>query len=224
MYKLHCQYYETLLLVGRHVQGCTPTCQQLQAMYSISSQQDVYSTHAFGNPSSTIHWVSHGAATSKDNRHALIFICLLTSYLITVPLKSRRAGELSMAYIKEILAKTSCPRFILQDNGTKFKNEQLMSVFDSLSIKCIYSNLYYPKGKSKIENVHSLLKCTIVKFLYDSQLEWDYALPLATYCYNIAPSMDDLESLFYLVHCRDPIEGRLSNLQNYCRYMGDQPG
>ena len=36
--------------------------------------------------------------------------------------------------------------------------------------------------------------------------------------------MDDLESPFYLVHGRNPIEGRLSNLQNYCRYPNDQSG
>ena len=52
---------------------------------------------------------------------------------------------------------------------------------------------------------------------------WDDVLRLATYCYNIAPSVDDLESPFYLVHGRDSIEGRLSNLQNYCRYAGNQP-
>ena len=28
-----------------------------------------------------------------------------------------------MAYIKESLPKTSCSKFILQDNDTKFKNE-----------------------------------------------------------------------------------------------------
>ena len=111
----------------------------------------------------------------------------------------------------------------MQDNGTEFNNEQLISVFDNLSIKHIYSNPYYPKGNSKIDNVHNLLKCTIMKFTYDSQLEWDDALPLATYCYNIAPSVDDLQSLFYLVHDKDPLKGRLSNVENYCRYMGDQP-
>ena len=36
--------------------------------------------------------------------------------------------------------------------------------------------------------------------------------------------MDDLESPLYLVHGGDPLEGRLSNLQNYCRYFGDQHG
>ena len=56
-----------------------------------------------------------------------------------------------------------------------------------------------------------------------SQPEWDDALPLATYCYNIAPSVDGLKSPIYLVHGRDPLEGRLSNLQNYCKYVGDQP-
>ena len=55
------------------------------------------------------------------------------------------------------------------------------------------------------------------------RLEWDDVLPLATYCFNIASSMNDLESPFYIVHSRDPLEGRLSNLQNYCRHLGDQP-
>ena len=36
--------------------------------------------------------------------------------------------------------------------------------------------------------------------------------------------MDDHESPFYLVHGKNSLEGRLSNLQNYCRYLGDQPG
>ena len=131
-------------------------------------------------------------ATSKGNRHAVTFICLLTSYIITVPLKNKMADEVSMAYIKEILPKTSCSKFLLQDSSTKFRNKQLMSVFNTSGIKCIYSNPYYPQGNGRTENVHNFLKCTIVKFIYSSQLEWDYALPLATYCYNIVPSVDDL--------------------------------
>ena len=51
-----------------------------------------------------------------------------------------------MMYIKEMLPKTSCSKFILQDNGREFKNDQLMSVFDTLGIKCICSYLYYPQG------------------------------------------------------------------------------
>ena len=121
-------------------------------------------------------------ATSKGNRHTLTFICLLISYLITVPLKCKMTDEVSLTYIKEILSKTLCSKFILQDNGMEFKNEQLISVFNSLGIKCIYSNPYYPQVNWRIENIHNFLKCTIAKFTYRSQLKWDDALPLATYC------------------------------------------
>ena len=123
----------------------------------------------------------------------------------------KTADEVLLAYIKKVLPKTSCSKFILQDNGTKFKNEQLMSIFDILSTKQIQSNSYYPRGNSRIKNVHNFLKRTIAKFMYGSQVKWDDALPLATY----TPSIDDLESPFYLVHGRNPLEGGLSNLQNY---------
>ena len=86
-----------------------------------------------------------------------------------------------------------------------------MYVFDNLGIKHIYSNPYYPKGN------------TTAKSMYNSQLEWADTLLLATYCY-ITPSVDDLKSPFYLVHGTVTLEGRLSNLQNYCRHVGDQPG
>ena len=82
-----------------------------------------------------------------------------------------------------------------------------MSVFDTLGIKCIYSNLYYPQGNGRMENVYNFLKHTIAKFLCGSQLEWDDALPLAMYCYNIVPSVDGLESPYYLVYGQDPLEG-----------------
>ena len=67
--------------------------------------------------------------TSKGNRFALTFICLLTSYLITVPLKTKTTDEVSMIYVKEILPITSCGKFILHDNSMEFKIEQLMYVF-----------------------------------------------------------------------------------------------
>ena len=96
-------------------------------------------------------------------------------------------------------------------------------MFDTLGIKCIYSSPYNLQGNGSIENVQYFLKQRMVKFTYSSRLEWDDALPLAAYCYNIAPLVDDLESPFYLVFWHDPLEGKLSNLQNYCRYIGDQP-
>ena len=66
-------------------------------------------------------------------------------------------------------------------------------MLDTLGIKYIYSNPYYPQHNGRRENVHNFLKHTIAKFIYGNSLEWDDALPLANYCYNVAPSVGDLE-------------------------------
>ena len=88
---------------------------------------------------------------SKDNMYMLTFICLLTSYLIALPPKLKTTGEVTMAYIKHILSTTSCSTFILQDNGTEFKNSQLIATFKSLGAKPICSNPYRPQGNSRLE-------------------------------------------------------------------------
>ena len=89
-----------------------------------------------------------------------------------------------MVYLKEILPKTSCSLYILQDNGTEFKNDHLISTFKSLGIKRIYSNPSYPKGKGRLENIHNFLKRTIAKFMHSNTLEWDDPLPLAIYFFQ----------------------------------------
>ena len=160
------QHDQMLFLVDWYMEGCAPMYQPLQAMYIIPSKQDVHPAITFRNTTGTICRVCYGLqwalpTTSKDHKHALTFICLLSSYLITVTLRTKTADDISMAYMKETLPKTSCPKFIQQDNGTEFKYEQLMSMFNSLGIKHIYSNPYYPKGNSRIENVHNFLKHTI---------------------------------------------------------------
>ena len=162
-----------------------------------------------------LHWATSNVIKRTQ---ACTNICLLISYLITLPLNTKWQMKSPWSILRKS-SPTSCPKFVLQDIGTEFKNELLMSVFTSLSIKHIYSNPYYPRYNSRRENMHNFLKCTIMKFTYGSQLEWDDALLLAKYCL-ISPYQ---WMTFYLVHGRDPLKGRLSNLQNYCRYWGDQP-
>ena len=55
-------------------------------------------------------------------------------------------------------------------------------------------------------------------------LEWDDILPIAADIYNITPTVNDLESTFFLDFGRDLLKGRLSHLQNYCRYLRTEPG
>ena len=55
-------------------------------------------------------------------------------------------------------------------------------------------------------------------------MEWYYILLIASNICSVAPSINDLKSPFFLVFGRDPLEGRLSHLQNYCLYLRTEPG
>ena len=63
----------------------------------------------------------------------------------------------------------------------------------------------------------------LTKFLSSLDAKWDKVLPFACYCFNSTPTSDNLESPFFLIHDRDPLEGhaRLFGLGD-TRYMGDE--
>ena len=88
----------------------------------------------------------------------------------------------------------------------------------------MYSSPYYPCSNGKLKNSHNFLKHSIAKFLHNTDLEWDDVIPIAIYVYNISPTANSLESPFYLVFGRDPLEGRLMHIQGYCRYVGEELG
>ena len=69
------------------------------------------------------------------------------------------------------------------------------------------------------------LHLTLTKFLSSSDAEWDKVLPFACYCFNSTPTSNDLESLFFLMHGRDPLE-RCAGLlcSGDTRYVGDEKG
>ena len=98
-------------------------------------------------------------------------------------------------------------------------------ILKQLGINYIYSNPYRPQGNSRIENVHNFIKRTLTKFLSSLDAKWDKVFPFACYCFNSTPMPDDLKSLFFLIHGRDPLEGCIGLFcSGDTRYMGNEKG
>ena len=163
--------------------------------------------------------------TTTGNKYALTCIDLLTSYVIAVPILDKTAKSMVEAYLSGILSRTGACMVCLSDNGSELKNNQMNTILKQLGIRHIFSNPYRPQGNSHIENIHNFLKRTLTKFLSSSDAEWDRILPFTCYCFNTTPTADDLESLFFLIHGRDRLEGHtgLLTLGNI-RYLGDNKG
>ena len=163
--------------------------------------------------------------TTSGNKYAPTCIDLLTSYIIAVPMPDKAVESMVEAYLSGILSITGASMVSLSDNGSELKNNQMNTVLRQLGIKCIFSNPYRPQDNSYIENVHNVLKRMLTKFLSSTDVKWDRILPFTCYCFNTTPTADNLESPFFLVHGRDPLEGH-TGLLGPCniRYLGNDKG
>ena len=70
--------------------------------------------------------------SSQGNRYALTGICMLTGFTWCIPLKSKKAAEVSRAYLQHVYSVLGGSTKILTDNGTEFKNEVFKEMLQKL--------------------------------------------------------------------------------------------
>ena len=98
-----------------------------------------------------------------------------------------------------------CPRYILSDNGTEFKNNLMDQVLQQLGIDRIFSAPYHPQSNGKLEVFYKYLKPTLKKLCEKDPANWDKYLNQVQASYRITPNLATTESPFFLVYGRDPI-------------------
>ena len=92
--------------------------------------------------------------------------------MIAVPMKSKSTDDIIHAYVETILPQIGPSRFILMDNGTEFKNDTMDKVLNRLNTEHKFTTVYFPRGNSRLENLHALLKRSISKYIDILDVEW----------------------------------------------------
>ena len=82
-----------------------------------------------------------------------------------------------------------CPRYILSDNGTEFKNNLMDQVLHHLGIDRIFSAPYHPQSNGKLENFHKYLKPTLKKLCEKDPANWDTYIKQVLASYRITPNL-----------------------------------
>ena len=84
--------------------------------------------------------------------------------------------------------------------------------------------VYFPKGNSRLENSHALLKSCMSKYMDMLNEQWDKCLNLTTYAFNNLPSSDNSSSLYFLVFGKEPLDTELKELEELHHYSGSNCG
>ena len=97
-----------------------------------------------------------------------------------------------------------CPRYILSDTGTEFKNSLMDQVLQQLGINRVFSAPYHPQSSGKLEVFHKYLKQTLKKLCEKDPSNWDKYLNQVLASYRVTPNMATAETPFFLLYGRDP--------------------
>ena len=162
--------------------------------------------------------------SSRGNKYVLTVIDMLTGFTIAVPIKDKNAEMICEAYRDNIYCVFGGSSRMLTDNGSEFKNKEMHEVCDTLGLKHIFSPVYTPQSKGRLERWHRFFKACIAEHIRGGGVEWDELVPLAVSAYNFFPCQSSKESPFILMFGRDPITPVAKLLEPRPRYYGERGG
>ena len=150
-----------------------------------------------------INLVTDCGTSTSGNKHILTIIDHLTGWPEAFPIPDKSVDTIVATFINKYLPVHMCPRYILSDNGTEFKNSLMDQVLQQLGIDRIFCAPYHPQSNGKLEVFQKYLKPTLKKLCEKDPVNWDKYLNQVFASYRITPNLATAELPFFLVYGRD---------------------
>ena len=141
-----------------------------------------------------INLVTEWETSNSENKHILTIIDHLMGWPETFPIPDKSADTIVSTLINQYLPVHICPRYILSDNSTEFKNHLLDQVLKQLGIERIFSASYHPRSNGKLEVFNNYLKSTLKKLCEKDPSNWDKYINQVLASYQVTPNLTTAES------------------------------
>ena len=168
-----------------------------------------------------IDLITECKTSTSGNKHILTIIEHLTGWPKAYPIPDKSADTIVSTFINEYLPVHMCPRYILSDNRTEFKNNLMEQVLQQLGIDRIFSAPYHPQSNNKLDVFHKYLKPTLKKLCEKYTSNWDKYLNQVLASYRVTPNMATAEMPFFLVYGQDPNLPLHQLLEPFQHFLGD---
>ena len=188
--------------IRKYIANCT-LCHREKAKVQVCQLQ---MTEIPDRPSNKIAMdlVTECETSTSGNKHILTIIDHLMGWSEVLPIPDKSADTIVSTFINQYLPVHMCPRYILSDNGTEFKNTLMDQVLKQLGIERIFSAPYHPQSNSKLDVFHKYLKPTLKKLCEKNPSNWDKYINQVLASYRVTPNLATAETPFFLVYGRDP--------------------
>ena len=118
-------------------------------------------------------FVTECKTSNSGNKQILTIIDHLTGWSEAFLIPDKLADTIFSTFSNQYLPVHMCPRYILSDNGTEFRNNLMDQVLKQLRIERIFSTPYHPQSNRKLDVFHKYLKATLKKLCEKDPSNWD---------------------------------------------------
>ena len=142
--------------------------------------------------------VTECETSASGNKHIITIIDHLTGWLEAFLIPDKSADTIISTFIDHYLPVHMCPRYVLSDNSTEFKNHLMDEVLQQLCIDHTFSTPYHPQSNGKLEVFYKYLKPTLKKPGKRDPTNWDKYINQVLTSYRVTPNLATPETPFFL--------------------------
>ena len=143
-----------------------------------------------------IELVMECETSTSGNKHILTIIDHLTGWPEAFPIPDKSADTTVSTFINQYLLVHMCPRHILSDYGTKFKDTLIDQVLKQSGTERIFLAPYHPQSNGKLEVWHEYLKPTLKKLCEKDPFNRDKYINEVLASNRVTPNLATTESPF----------------------------
>jgi Integrase zinc binding domain/Integrase core domain len=200
--KIRSQYYWPQMF--ENIKAYTKTCDQCQRRGKFRIPGPLHPIPV-GEPFAKIgiDIVGPLPITKQQNR----YIIVATDYLTKWPeaeATSEATGKRVAEFIYQtIISRHGCPKQIISDRGTHFRNEIVQALLKKFEIQHLLSTPYHPQTNGLVERFNRTL-CESLAKITEGKEDWDTHISSVLFAYRTSKQASTKMTPFYLVYGRHP--------------------
>src|SRR5438876_4309674 len=142
--------------------------------------------------------------TKRRNRYILVVTDYLTKWPEAKAMKEATAENVIDFIYKRIICRHGCPKIILSDRGTHFRNKVVDGLCEKFRIKHKLSSPYHPQTNGLVERFNRTL-CESLAKVSEKEDEWDEHIESVLFAYRTIKHNTTKKTPFYMVYGREAI-------------------
>src|SRR5437763_9548431 len=140
--------------------------------------------------------------TRRGNRYILVTMDYLTKWPEAKAMKNATATNVVKFIYEVIICRHGCPKIILLDRGTHFRNKLVEELCEKFEIKHKLSAPYHPQTNGLVERFNRTL-CESLEKVSEKENQWDEHIEQVLFAYRTTKHATTKRTPFFMTYGRE---------------------